>query len=513
MDFRSATEEVSNVEKNAIPYTPPKIGKYTAERMLELSPPDISGMEYADAVNLYKRMEKILSASRIELGMSGEEAPEARAPSKASLVTAREARAVEEEMKKISTESAKEAEKISALPSIQETIEEAPAPPAPAEEEAPEEVVSVPAHEEPEIFPEEEEKELPLPSTEEEKKPVPAPREAPPLPQKAGEGIAIPPQQPAAPPAPALKKATGAPPLGIPLPAMLEASPLKKAEETVSRIEAQLGAQMTGKTTKKVDVGDTKKRMIELTRELFKERSMDRRAEIKKEIVMLKSLIAEGTGGKAESGGLPKGALCTALLAEQQYELRDAMGKLQDAYETKRKELAAEMDAHRAVHHREPAFESFSKSMVELEHRLTEIADKYQAFLIAKHSAELAKLKSRGQETPESEALRQSLRDSYSHEFSSLKASIGERIHSQLETTREILFESAGDLAAGKVSQAANAPEEELFNLLQAKDSRTYDKYARGEVARADAVLAARRIMAKELGVDEDTINKRFGGK
>ena len=142
-----------------------------------------------------------------------------------------------------------------------------------------------------------------------------------------------------------------------------------------------------------------------------------------------------------------------------------------------------------------------------------EIIERYQNYLTAKHSAELAKLKARGQSTPESETLKGTLKDFYSHDFSSLKNSIGEEIHSQLETKRAVLFEGAGDPDAMKLSQVASTSEESLFNLLQAKDSRTYDKYARGEIERSEALRIARKLMAKETGLDEDTINKRFGGK
>jgi len=287
---------------------------------------------------------------------------------------------------------------------------------------------------------------------------------------------------------------------------------LKKAEETITRLETQLGGQMTGKTTKKVNLEDTKKRMMELTRELFKERSMDRRAEIKKEIVMLKGLL-HGKGGKAAAGGLPKGSLYTALKTEQEMEVKEAKNRIHSIYSENLKSLLAAMEAQRAVEHREPAFETFSKNIMHLENTLMEIIDKYQNYLTAKHSAELAKLKAKGQSTPESETLKGTLKDFYSHDFSSLKNSIGEEVHSQLETKRAVLFEDAGDPNSVKLSQVAGTSEESLFNLLQAKDSRTYEKYARGEIERSEALMIARKLMAKETGLDEDTINKRFGGK
>jgi hypothetical protein len=533
MDFRAAIDEVSRVEESADEYTPLKIERKKVERTLELSPPDIHEMEYPDILNQYSRMEKILSASQMDVGMFGEKnvpSPEPTQP--APKAVQKEAAAVEKEMKKISVEGKKEAEIPLSLPEELKTPEEVePSVPSPAELER---AKAAEAAEHPPELPEttEVQKTIVAPP---EKEAVPAPKpklkpakdeivpegeltpipdeEIAPVPEVITE---LPKPEPA--PAPVTEEIvpgpqeTEAPALDIVFPAVLNESPLKKAEETITRLETQLGGQMTGKTTKKVNLEDTKKRMMELTRELFKERSMDRRAEIKKEIVTLKGLL-HGKGGKAAAGGLPKGSLYTALRTEQDMEVKEAKNRIYTIYSDNLKSLLAAMEAQRAVEHREPAFETFSQNLLHLEHTLTELIDKYQNYLTAKHSAELAKLKAKGQSTPESETLKGTLKDFYSHDFSSLKNSIGEEVHSQLETKRAVLFGEAGDPNSVKLSQVAGTSEESLFNLLQAKDSRTYEKYARGEIERSEALMIARKLMAKETGLDEDTINKRFGGK
>lgn len=599
MDFRTATDEVYRVEQNAREYSSHKQEKYEAERLLELSPPDINEMEYVDAVSQYKRVEKIISASHMDEGLFGEGAEAAR-PAARSLPSPEKVGEVEQEMKKISLDSAREAAKFSApLPKVKselgvssrlpipsspeerealepEAVEEPPAGEAAPPKErkkppkkAPKEVLEKPqekpeaeAEEEIEIQKVVEEARLPgEPAPEEEaggispefeEKPEEAPREAPEAPEEAaapeaGEAWEIPlggeeaakapprppePEAPAAdidvpfgfeelpdeaapaarPSAPGMDTLT--PSIRIPVPAFLSESPEEKAEGTIARIETQLGAQMKGKKTKKVDTADTKKRMLELTRELFKERSMNRRAEIKKEIVMLKDLLSQSRKtGKAETGGLPEGAMYSALRSAQEYEFKEALDRVQEIYEENQKVLVSAMDAQRAVEHREQAFEAFSKNMAGLEQGLDSLVDKYQSFLVKKHLAELGKLEERNQSTKDSEKSASSLEAEYSREFSSLKSTVGEQIHSQIETTRAVLFEAAGDPEAMKLSQITNASEENLFNFLQANDSRTYEKYARGEITRAEALASARRLMAIDAGVDEDTINKSFGSK
>ncbi len=547
MDFSAAIGEIARVEKSAIEYAPLKPGKEKVERLLEVSPPNIHEMEYEDIVNQYARLEKIIRvSSRMDMGLGGikaGKAPEAQVPA----ILKKEAKAIEKEMKKISTESAKESKEIAAavqvepearppisgpaieraraeeaakmLPEvahepahIQETVS-IPSPPKEVEEEGKEEAKEVAPP--PEITPVPEEIAPALPGE--------APAEFKPVPEKEPGPISLPEPEPAPIPE-AIPAAPRAPPeevieegeqpaLQIILPPILATSPLENAEKTIIRLETQLGAQMTGKTTKKVDTKDTKKRMMELTRELFKERSMNRRAEIKKEIVALRAFLTESKGGKAVAGGLPKGSLFAAVKTEQEYELRDAKNKIQQIYEENQKRILSTMIAQRAVEHRGPAFETFSTNMVELEQRIIFLIEKYQVFLTAEHTAELSKLMARGQATDESKNLKAKIKEIYSHDFSSLKESIGEEIHSQLDTTRAALFEDAGDPQAVKLAQIANAPEETLFNLLQAKDSRTYEKYARGEIDRSEALLIARKFMAQEAGIDEDTIIKCFGNK
>jgi len=544
MDFKTAMDEVSRVEKNAIEYSPIKPQKEKMERLLEVSPADVHEMEYKDAVNQYYRLEKIITASsRLDMGVGERKAtrtlplPPVEAPSPS---LKKKAKKIEEMMKKITQKSAKETKEIEAAAPPEEHLGELNIP-GPAEREraraeaaatahvpiAPEaaevqETISVP---EPVVEEEAEEK----PEIKKAQKPLPKKEAAPPK-KVAKEEVAEVeeffepeplevPEPEAVVEAPAEEmpeplEAPGeiSPRVIVPYPPILSQSPLAEADKTLLRLEAQLSSQMTGTKTKKVDTKDTKKRMMELTRELFKERSMDRRAEIKREIVTLKTLLNKAPA-KAAAGGLPKGSLFSALRTEQEYELKEAKRKIEGVYKDNQGRLTEAMSAQRALEHRGPAFETFSQNMVELEHKLVELIEKYQTFLTAEHSAELSKLSTRGQSTPESEKVKASLKEQYAHEFASLKESIGEEIHSQLEATRAALFEDAGDPEAVRIAQIANAPEDTLFNLLQAKDSRTYAKYARGEIERSEALLLARKLMAKDAGIDEDTIIKRFGGK
>lgn len=527
MDFRSSSEDISEIEKNAVEYKPAKGESYKAERLIEISPQEILDMGYDEAINQYNRIEKIISAASSMdalIGGAGARAEAAEAP---QVELTPEAQAAAAQMRSISAASAHETEMLAkpkeekpaiAAPKIQMPAISIPgaAPkvqlPAPPVEAAPE----LPAHEE-----------EPTPLSPAARKRLL--REE--IPEEGGKKEEILPEAPAPiiekmPPAPpreivppAPREKPGAPLPELPLPAILSESPEKGAEATISRLEKQFQAQFApaaGKAAgKKVDTEGAKKRMMELTRELFRERSFDRREEIKKEIVLLKNMISEAGAPSAKAGaGAPEaGAFLTALKGSQDYEFSSAKKTIEELFGQNMKLISSQADTKAALGDRAGAASYLETNSVLLEQRLITLIEKYQIFLTAKHNAELSALSSRGLSTAESEKLRGALRDRYAHDFSSIKHEIGEEIHSKVQNAKEALTEPAGDPKARAIAQVSRASEEELLNLLQSMDPRSYEKYARGELSRGEALASARRKMASQAGLDEDTINKHFGGK
>lgn len=523
MDFRSAAEEISRVEKGATEYEPPKGKTYRAERIVEFSPSEILDMEYGSAVAQYGRLEKILSASSMDVGLMGTGIKAEEAPPLPAEPSTAESEKVSEEMRKISASSARESEALF-LPEVKEAAQKAMPKAAPlASAQAPKPSV-------------EKEEELPLEFGE-------APQAQAPAAPKKGIGAAKPAEKKAAPPEekeeeelflppPPPEKMAPAPPEllrprvpsapaereiseEVSPPPMISESPEKSAHETFTRIEQQFQAQVsgTGKAQKKVDVEGAKKRMMELTRELFKERSFDRREEIKKEIVMLKNLVAESREKGAGAASAPAGALFSAVRNDQDYEVSSAKKFLEELFSQRSKELSAAMREQMELKGREQAVEEYSRKMVTLEQKLTEIIDKYSVFLAAKHSFELSELASTGQFVNEAEKEKAEIKENYPHEFSVLKQRIGDEIHSSMGAAKDMLVEPTGDPKERALAHVRGAEDEDLLNFFQAKDPRTYDKYARGELNRAETLVLARRKMAQDLGLDEDTINKYFGVK
>ncbi len=528
MDFRSSAEDIAEIEKNAVEYKPAKGEAYKVERLIEISPQEILDMGYEEAINQYNRIEKIISASSMDVSLMGTgvhaEAPAEELPAAEASPEAQNAAA---QMRSISAASARETE-ILTKPKEEKPALAAPkismppiAIPGAAPRKAPPE--ATPQEEAPPAAPEEETTPLSqaarkrllkeeIPAQEKEEEILPE------APARMIEKMPPAPPRESVPPAP--REKPGAPLPEIRMPAALSESPEKSAAETISRIEQQLQAQLapsSGKAAgsgKKVDTEGAKKRMMELTRELFRERSFDRREEIKKEIVLLKNMIADaGVAHKAGAGAPAAGAFLTSLKGSQDYDFSSAKKTIQEIFEQNLKSLSSQMDMQAALEKKAEGVESFERNAVSLEQKLITILEKYQIFLTAKHNAELSMLSAKGISSPESEKMREGLRERYAHEFASIKHTIGEEIHSKVQNAKETLTEPAGDPKARAVAQVNRASEEELLNMLQSGDPRQYEKYARGELTRADALTSARRRMAAQAGLDEDTINKHFGGK
>ena len=539
MDFRSSVEDIAAIEKNAAEYKPAKGEAYKAERQIEMSPQEILDMGYDEAINQYGRIEKIISASSMDVGLIGTgmraEAPSGEVPQAETTPEGENAAA---QMRSISAASARESEILTKpkeeRPAISLQGQKPAAPQAPAQKAQPAGGAAA-------AFPEEEKApaapvspvSAPSPSSQLMRRKMPreeAPSEEKEM-QKKEEFLPEAPapiieKMPPAPPRefvpPAPREKPGAPLPEIAMPPILSESPERSADATINRLEQQFQAQFApsaGKAAgagKKVDTEGAKKRMMELTRELFRERSFDRREEIKKEIVLLKNMIADaGVAPKSGAGaGAPAaGAFLTALKGSQDYEFSAAKKSVQESFESNLKALTSQMEMQVALEKKAEAVDSFERNAVSLEQRLITILEKYQIFLTAKHNAELSALSAKGLSSADSEKMRETLRDRYAHEFASIKHTIGEEIHSKVQNSKETLTESAGDPKARGIAQVNRATEEELLNLLQSGDPRQYEKYARGELSRAEALASARRRMAAQAGLDEDTINTHFGGK
>jgi hypothetical protein len=309
-------------------------------------------------------------------------------------------------------------------------------------------------------------------------------------------------EAPAAPAAKPTLRPSAAPEIAIRVPPILMGSPADSAAETIERIEKQFGSEV--KAGKKVDKDEVKKRMLELTRELFREKSNERREEIKKEIVTLKTILSEAEGGKAK----PNSDMTSVVRNDQEFELSSAKKAVSEAYVKALAPLLKYFDEEAALGRAAEALPVFESRASQLKEQVAGLAAGYEKYLVGKHAAEFERLAEKGKlagtaETGVSAGHREAMRmadkvaDTYSAEFFELRKSIASEIDAEVAKRRA---EAGGNAGRGET-------EEDLLAYLQDEAPLVYGKYSRGEMARADAFAEARRLKARKginKGVAED---------
>ncbi|MDD5096799.1 MAG: hypothetical protein PHY95_04785, partial [Candidatus ainarchaeum sp.] len=287
-------------------------------------------------------------------------------------------------------------------------------------------------------------------------------------------------EAPAEPVAKPALKPSAAPEIAIRIPPVLAGSPADSAAETIERIEKQFGSEV--KAGKKLDKEEVKKRMLELTRELFREKSTDRREEIKKEIVALKTILSE-TGDRTK----PKADVLSVVRNDQEYELSSAKKAVSEAYERALAPLLKYFDEEAALGRAAEALPAFESRASQLREQVAGLAAGYERYLVGKHTSEFEQLAEKGK-LEGAAGMSDKVADTYSAEFLELKNSTWREIDAEVGKRKA---EAGGTADRGET-------EEDLLAYLQEEAPLEYGKYSRGEMARAEALAEARRIKERK---------------
>lgn len=300
----------------------------------------------------------------------------------------------------------------------------------------------------------------------------------------------------------------------------------KKIEGVVKRY------QQAGEINK----SDVKRRMIELTRELFKEKSAERKAELKAEIVELKKVVEQKEAGRKGEG------VFEALVKEQDEELSEILSGLLGTFNTNFDKVNNEYQQAKLVIFEDPSLTAradsfFSSDLNSIVSQMTRIIDAYSDYIIKVHVAELEHLKGFGGVGDESISKRiEYVRLNYPSKFNELKKNISsaidkakpsaaapvkeERITAAPPAEKPRLpayappaekKEGAGEEARTVLDEISRMHEGELLHYLSSRDRRVFASYVRGEISKEEAAKQARILLAKERGVS-DTLIKTYWG-
>ncbi|MEM3422906.1 MAG: hypothetical protein QXF35_04610 [Candidatus Bilamarchaeaceae archaeon] len=548
--FEDYVDEIKKIEKKKVEYAPYG-GKVTVSQLLDLNPDEYVELSYEGLLNMYERLQKITKTSSMLAKVSslpaeevGTVIAEEKKPTALSKKKEEEAKAVEETIKKISQESMEAAEKIksASLPP-----EKAPSTTLPyggeiefekstqptekielEKEETKPKLSTRPPLEVREI---EISHEIDLSSIGKEELAERKEMEE----KKIKSEVALEKEVPEE-TLVEKKEEEKCPIVGkevkIVFPPVLE-SPDKAAEQKYKDIEKEVLAAI-GEGADDVAI---KKKMLELTKELFKEKSTTRREHLKLEITVLKNLLAQrkaiaptkGKKGKVEkSEEVAHDSLLETISSTQRVELSQTKDSIMANYKNQIIPLKAKFEKALTEElndkEKKDAYDSFVFNLTSILEHTPAVMTKYCEYLKKKHLAELSNIEKnvRKEEIALIKKINERKKeiDNYDKEFAALEDIIKKEIETLIRRGgREIFKKPEGektskDLEEEKIDDIIGEieaiDEGTLLFYLHSKDPDYYKRYERKQISKAEALSHAKSIMAREKGLSSEVIKKYF---
>ncbi len=538
--FESLVDVAREVEEHALDHVAYS-GPLDIKRVIDLSPDKYASMNYDDLLNNCDRISKVIKASQLDIYSSGSK--------KEPVVKKTD---IEQNIRNITTESITAAEQMS------KEIKKAPEIKTPEkvefEFEQPLEVEHMPEEKEfafKEIEKPVEEKEVEKPEIAEEEKPkqeefeklemekteepsvleiekeVKAQEEkieAPELPAESkGEKRELKPLQRA------LQRMRERK-AGIIKP---ETPPILSAPEAPKNVFEEIRSTFNSEWGEERDEEKIKRKMIELTKELFREKTSSKREEIKRQITVLKNMLAEEpikgkkTVKKEEqqySSGLfsaLSGTLDSDFASKMNFFSSDAEKKINVAKETFQNSL---------VDIPEDDSEAKKGALDKLVFELTGIGEKANADMDAfleevfkKHISAIEQFEQSTEDKLSREKAgekKEELESKYNKEIELLKSSVHTRINAMIEdSSRGLIVSERKETKKEKeqaevsaiINEIAEMDEGSLLFYLHSQDLNAYKNFEHKRISRQEAINIARKLMATEKGLGDAEINKHWG--
>ena len=470
MDFSEGVDRVKGIEKNASEHILYK-GRVDVPADLDLYPSDIEERTIDDLVHQYEKIQKVIKTSQLEI-FGKTTAP----PSKPSTRVTE----AETEMKKLRTEAIEELEK--------ELVAPAPPPAAPPELKFGE------PKEKPPVAPE-----LTFEKTEE--KPWEKPAAAP------------------VPPAPALP----AVPAPLEKPVEKKEIPLPPAPAPSDRYE-EVQKSFAHEWGGKIDEATVKKKMLDLTKELFKEKSTRRREQIKTEIATLKNMLQELGKRRTKTIKDFTSPMLTTMESTQTEQLTNLKNTIAAQYQQavedaknrfyQKLEGAGEGDTEA----RKKLYETFVFELTQLSEKMpADIQEKARA-IAGRHHEELEKMRdaTKDKKTLARIAERSTaLEERYVREFRRLEQNTAKSIDARIQKIGQDVFQTEKEKTKKDKVQIAlfeinEMDEGTLLYSLHSRDPELYKRYERHHLSKPEALLYAKTRLAQEKGLSDDAIRKFF---
>lgn len=555
-DFYSVVEEAKKIEKNSLGHTVFN-DEVLVQKDIDFSPQEFEDLGFNDILNLYERTEKIISTSKMQIFGAGSAPVEketklkrSEVENKVKAMTTETLESVEELSRefekpievKAPAETAKPEKAASASVSSFDEISlldiEKPSEttepsslfarePAQKEEETAKKAAEKPSSEslgelefelekssEKTIELEREIKKEPPSIPLEEKKKLPGLKSSRPEIEKLSK-------------APKIETPKEAP--KVPLPSVLQQTADQAASEKFDDISEHFSREWGGA----VDEVKIKKKMLELTKELFREKTVSRREKIKLEISVLKNMLVavkSAPGKKPKTADLKAGyssKLFETLQSTQKSELSANKDSVLSSYERQIDEVKKKFSTvllsigESDTEARKMAYEKFVFELTSLSEQLHAALSKNEAFVVQKHKSELAKLLESGEVKDKKleEQIRkyaEAITEIYHKDFEKIESMIKKNIDTIIHTHARHAIPSAEvdekeEKIEDLVNEINNTDEGTLLYYLHSRKPDIYKKYERNHISKHEAVQYAKILMSKDKGLSDVSITKYFG--
>jgi len=244
------------------------------------------------------------------------------------------------------------------------------------------------------------------------------------------------------------------------------------------------------------------RRLLELTKLKISEKSLENKKKIDSEIMLLKDRMKMD---KAKTtSDLP-----SMVLSHISAELDSTASNLEYSIDSSLKDLKSKYESAKSGVSDDPALlakidTQFIKDSNVLAEETSESISRSKDFLISLHSKEIDKATAKGIFSKEKGDLEKSkIAKDYHLRFNALL--------SKADQIRQVKQEAVSKSSFSETIKEITAMREaELLHELSARDRKSFLLYIKGELSKTDAIIMAKRGIAKEKEVPEDAVNQFF---
>jgi hypothetical protein len=310
--------------------------------------------------------------------------------------------------------------------------------------------------------------------------------------------------------------------------------PVLAAPEEPKNVFEEIKGTFDSEWSGEKDEEKIKRKMLELTKELFREKSSSKREEIKRQITVLKNMLAvpaEPKKGKVAKEEKYSSGLFSAVSGAMDSEFASKISAFSSGAE---KQISAAKERFKNSLVDIPEDDAgarkgvLDKLMFELTGIGEQVDAKSGAFIeeiLEKHIDMISQFEQSLTEkdkvsADKADEKKEGLKAKYEKEMELLKTSIHTRINAIIEESsrglivserKETKKEKGKEEASNIINEIAEIDEGSLLFYLHAQDLNAYKSFEHKRISRQEAVNLARRIMAKEKGLNEEVINKHWG--